>query len=187
MDHARRTLIERRRQFTWPGYESYADAGLEGDYVSPYQLSCGNPSGPVLLTYNFLDAPTARREVARLRQSGYLPEMPFNRVLDRALAMAGLERADLYVTHAFHLLARSRSETLPARAVEASFDAVARHEIAGRPVIALGQVAAIQCRRHGIAHLPLPHPSARGQSFETRASVLADALLSTTSRCASAT
>ena len=57
--------------------------------------------------------------------------------------------------------------------VDLSFDAVARHELDGRRVIALGDVAARVCRRHGIAHVATPHPSARGLSFRHRAEVLA--------------
>jgi hypothetical protein len=130
----------------------------------------------VLVSYNYLDAPTARAHLPRLLARGYLAEMPFNRVLDQALALAGLNRSDIYVTHAFHLLANTRSETLPSAAVDASFDAVARHELGGRQVISLGKQAARQCRRHAIPHTPIPHLSARGQSFQTRAEVLAAAL-----------
>lgn len=177
MDAARYAdIVARRRAFSLPGYDSYADAVLDGDWVTPYHLTCGNFQGPVLLTYNFLDALTARREHQTLARQGYIAAMPFNRVLDLALLKAGRQRADLYVTHAFHLLANSRSERIATGAVDASFDAIARQELAGRPVIALGLEAARQCRRHGIAHLAVPHLSARGTSFETRAAALATAL-----------
>lgn len=174
-------FVARRRAFYWPGYESYADVGLDGEWVTPYHLTCSNPKGPVLLTYNFLDAPTAGREVSTLTATGYLPAMPFNRVLDLALSLSGLSRADIYVTHAFHLLARSRSERVPIKAIDASFDAIAVHELVGRHVIALGQDAARQCRRHGIDHLETPHLSARGTSFAQRATLLAAALKTTCS------
>lgn len=170
-------IVKRRRAFSWPGYESYADAGLEGDWVTPYHLSSANPAGPVLLTYNFLDAPTARLESGRLLQSGYLAEMPFNRVLDQALALAGLARDDIYVTHAFHLLARQRSERILSAAIDASFDAIAAYELEGRNIIALGQEAQRQCRRHGLHHRAVPHLSARGLSFADRARTLAAALV----------
>jgi hypothetical protein len=157
---------------------------LNGDWVTPYHLTCGNPTGPVLLTYNFLDAPSARREQATLACRGYLPSMPFNRVLDLALSQAGMARADIYVTHAFHLLANSRSDRIATAAVDASFDAIAQHELVGRQIIALGQEAARQCRRCDIAHLAVPHLSARGTScFSARAATLA-AALSTISRTA---
>ncbi|QQR39983.1 hypothetical protein [Devosia rhizoryzae] len=177
MDAARYTdIVARRRAFSWPGYRSYGDVGLDGDWVTPYHLSCKSLTGPVLLTYNFLDAPTALREHAALRRQGYLPEMAFNRVLDLALAQAGKARSDIYVTHAFHLLANSRSERIATAAVDASFDAIARHELLGRPVIALGQEAARQCRRHALPHLAVPHLSARGTAFAVRAAALAAAL-----------
>jgi hypothetical protein len=115
---------------------------------------------------------------------GYLPHMAFNRVLDAALRLTGLRRSDLYVTHAFHLLARSRSERIPAAAVNASFDAIAVHELAGRKVIALGQEAARQCCRHEITHITVPHLSARGETYASRARLLAEALEAITSRTA---
>ena len=170
-------LVEARRQLRLDGYDSYADVGLDGPWTTPYHLASSSPTGPVLLTYNYLDAPSARRHRDELLAQGYLPNMPFNRVLDLALAAAGLSRADLYVTHAFHLLPASRSAVVPAAAIDHSFDAVARHELTGRRVIALGAVAARSCRRHGIAHLAVPHLSARGTSFAERATVLAQALL----------
>ncbi len=169
-------IVERRRQFCWQGYESYADAGLEGNWVTPYHLSSANFTGPVLLTYNFLDFPTALRERPRLLAHGYLAEMPFNRVLDLGLALAGLKRKDIYVTHAFHLLARERSERIPNAALDASFDAIARHELVERQVIALGDAASRQCNRHAIPHQRVPHLSARGLSFAERAKKLAQAL-----------
>jgi len=171
-----RDIIERRRLFAWPGYQSYAEAGLDGDWVTPYHLSSASSTGPALVTYNFLDAPTALRETARLRTQGYLQEMPFNRVLDLALKLAGLTRSDIYVTHAFHLLANHRSERIPSAAVDASFDAIARHELIGRSVIALGDTASRQCRRHGISHEAVPHLSARGQGYAERAEKLASVL-----------
>lgn len=169
-------IVARRRAFSWPGYQSYAHVGLDGDWVTPYHLTCANPDGPVLLTYNYLDAPTARREASALKTTGYLPAMPFNRVLDLALQQRGLCRSDIYVTHAFHLLAQSRSERIPVKAVDASFETIAIHELRGRQVIALGQEAGRQCRRHGVTHLEVPHLSARGSAFAQRADLLAEAL-----------
>ncbi|MFD1341017.1 hypothetical protein [Litorisediminicola beolgyonensis] len=165
-----------RRAFAPEGYATLADIGLDLPLVSPYQRSCGNPRGPVLISYNFLDAPTARAHRARLAQDGYLPEMLFNRVFDTALAEAGLTRADLYLTHAFHALPPTRSHAVPQRLVEDSFDAITRHEIGDRPVIALGRAAAACCRRFGIAHGEVPHPSARGLTADTKARAIAGAL-----------
>ena len=47
--------------------------------------------------------------------------MPFNKVLELALDLAGLTRADLYLTQAFHLLPHERSESIPQRHIDASF------------------------------------------------------------------
>ncbi len=169
-------LVEARKSLRIEGFASYGDAGIDGPWITPYHLASRSPDGPVLLTYNYLDSPSAQLHRAELCRTGFLPAMPFNRVLDLALSEVGLVRADLYVTHAFHLLAPSRSASIPQRAIDLSFDAVARHELTNRKVIALGQAAARSCARHGIPHLATPHLSARGTSFGQRASVLAQAL-----------
>ena len=169
-------VVAARRSLHLPGYASYADVGLDGPWVTPYQIASASLTGPVLLTYNYLDAPTAHAHRATLRAIGYLPDMPFNRVLDLALSATGLTQADLYVTHAFHLLPDRRSAAIPAGLIDLSFDQVARHELVGRRVIALGETASRACRRHGIVHVATPHLSARGLSFVQRAAALADAL-----------
>lgn len=168
--------VAARRAFVWPGFETYAEAGLDGDYVTPYHMTCGNRAGPVLISFNWLDAPTTRKYTGKLKRLGYLPDMLFNRVLDLAIGLVGLQRSDIYLTHAVHLLAKSRSATMPASATAASFDTITRHEIAGRPVIALGQVAAAACARHGVTFATVPHLSARGQSAQAKAEKLAEAL-----------
>lgn len=169
-------LVAARRGLRIPGYESYEDVGLDGPWTTPYHLASCSPDGPVLLTYNYLDAPSARRYRPELLRHGYLASMPFNRVLELALGTLGLSRADLYVTHAFHLLAPQRSAAIATQAIDVSFDLIARHELQGRKVIALGQMAARCCTRHGIAHLRVPHLSARGSSYPERATLLAAAL-----------
>ncbi len=169
-------IIGLRRALRLKGYQTYADVGLDGDWVSPYQIASGSPTGPVLLTYNFLDAPTAQTHRDVLRAHGFLPAMLFNRVLDLALAMSGLTRCSLYVTHAFHLLPASRSAAVPRWAIDLSFEAVAKHELEGRNVIALGEVAGAACLRHGVAHRSVPHLSARGLSHMRKAALLAEAL-----------
>jgi hypothetical protein len=170
------TALQARRAFAPEGYATLADVGLDLPLVSPYQLSCGNPDGPVLISYNHMDAPTARANRGRIARDGYLPEMLFNRVLDRALALAGIVRSDIYLTHAFHALPEARSAAIPARLVEESFDSITRHEIDGRPVIALGRDAARCCARFGVSHQALPHLSARGMDMDGKASLLAEAL-----------
>lgn len=173
--------VARRRDFALPGYQSFADVGLDHEWTTPYHLASCSPDGPVLLTYNYLDAPSALTYRALLLQHGFLAQMPFNRVLDLALKSAGLSRSDLYVTHAFHLLPASRSATIRTADLDQSFDAIGRYEIDQRQVVALGDAAARLCRRHGIKHTSAPHPSARGASFDAKANLLAAAL---TSRCA---
>lgn len=169
-------IVKARRGLTLPGYRTFADVGLDGPWTTPYHIAACSPDGPVLLTYNYLDAPSALRHRAQLLASGFLSDMPFNTVLDIALARARLTRRDLYVTHAFHLLPATRSASIRSRDVDLSFDAIARHELSGRRVIALGAVAARACKRHGIDHTATPHPSARGLSFAARAEALSVAL-----------
>ena len=165
-----------RRAFRPAGYATLADVGLDLPLVSPYQLSCGSAEGPVLVSFNYLDAPTARLNRAALARDGYLPGMLFNRVLDRALAWAGLARGDLYLTHAFHALPPARSAAVPQALAEDSFAQITRLEIARRPVIALGAVAARCCARLGISHQAIPHLSARGLTLDQKARHLQDAL-----------
>ncbi len=170
-------IVAARRLLRLPGYVTMADAGLDGPWTTPYQITSNAPDGPVLLTYNYLDAPSAIAHRSELLRTGYLAGMPFNSVLDEALGLAGLRREQVYVTHAFHLLPPTRSWAVPSRDVDISFDAVGRHELVGRRVVALGHTAARACSRHGINHTATAHPSARGQSFAQRAKVLAEALL----------
>lgn len=168
--------IAQRRAFSWPGFATYADVKLDGAFVSPFHMSCGNLKGPVLISFNWLDAPTALREHGLLSRLGYLPQMLFNKVLDMALRRINLRRSDIYLTHAVHLLPPSRSAAIPQAATDASFDAITRHEIAGRPVIALGKVAAGACRRAGLPCTEVAHPSARGATAHAKAEKISEAL-----------
>ncbi|KKB10090.1 hypothetical protein [Devosia chinhatensis] len=179
-----RKWVARRRALDLPGYASFADVGLDGEWTTPYHLAACAHDGPVLVTYNYLDAPSAKRDRDVLSRLGYLPDMAFNRVLDLALAQAETMRAELYVTHAFHMLPATRSAAIASKDVDTSFDIIGRHECEGRRVIALGEVAARTCRRHNIAHRAVPHPSARGTSFANRAGLLAEALRELTCRSA---
>lgn len=165
-----------RRAFRPAGYATLRDVGLDLPLVSPYQRSCGSPEGPVLISYNHMDAPTARAHRDRIALDGYLPEMLFNRVLDMALAHAGLLRGEIYLTHAFHALPDARSATIPEALVMDSFERITWHEIGGRPVIALGRVASKCCAAFGVPHRSVPHLSARGLDMDTKARHLADAL-----------
>ncbi|WP_247716909.1 uracil-DNA glycosylase family protein [Gymnodinialimonas ceratoperidinii] len=130
----------------------------------------------MIISKDWLDAPSARDHRAELRATGYLPQMPFNRVLDHALGLAGLTRSQIYISPVFCLLPPRRSFALPFRDAQASFEAVVRHEIIGRLPIAAGTDAARVLRAADITHIATPHPSARGLSFAHRAETLATAL-----------
>jgi hypothetical protein len=54
--------------------------------------------------------------------AAYLPSIPFNNVQDRALKPIGLASSAFYVAQAFHPLPTRRSETIPADAIDISFD-----------------------------------------------------------------
>ena len=111
-----------------------------------------------------------------LKERGYLPSIRFNKVVDLALEQAKLTRADVYVTQAFHLLPQGRSEPIPRRHIDESFDKITRHEVDGRTVIALGTAAVGACRRASIECIECIHPSARGRTIESKAEELAEAL-----------
>ena len=169
-------VIERRRSFRLAGYKSLADMGFDGPWVTPLQQAAGSLTGPVLLAFNWLDAPSVEAHRAVLEERGYLPNIPFNRVLNKALQLRGLARSDVYLSQAFHLLPERRSGAVPIRDVQASFEAITRYEIAGRSVVALGTAAAEACRRAGVQCAVAPHPSSRGLSFEERARAIAAVL-----------
>lgn len=170
-------IVACRRALRIDGYKTLGEVGFEGPWVTPYQMSACAPDGPVLVAYHWLDAPSVEQHRDTLKRHGYLPAIAFNQVLDRALKSCGIARRDIYVTQAFHLLpATERSAGIPARHIDISFDAVTRHELAGRPVIALGDAAAGACRRHGVRHQTVCHPSARGLSYQAKAVQIADAI-----------
>ncbi len=168
--------VARRRSFRLDGYTTLAEAGFDGPYVSPIQMSSGALNGPLLMSKDWLDAPTARLRRADLAATGYIADMPFNRVLDRALARIGMTRADIHVAPVFCLLVPERSFALPNRDALASFDAVTRFEILGRIPVALGTDSARVLRQRGVRHIETAHPSARGLSFDARAEKLASAI-----------
>ena len=169
--------IERRRAFKLEGYATLADAGFDGDYVTPYQIASNSSDGPCLIAYNWLDFPSALEHRTELLEKGYLPSMPFNKVLDLALERCGLTRSDIYMTQAFHLLPKLRSQNIGQADVYNSFDAITRHEIDGRRVITLGRSAANCCNKFGIQHAETIHPSSRGFSYHRRADIISAAIL----------
>jgi len=171
-----REAIRRRRAFCLPGYASLAEAGVEGPWVSPIQVACGSLTGPMIVSKDYCDAPTAVSHAAAIRRTGLVPGMGFTAVLDRMLALLGLARSDIYVTPIFKLLPPRRSHALRSSEARASFDAVTRFEILGRTPVAAGTDAARTLSHFGVAHVAAPHPSARGLSHAARARSLADAV-----------
>lgn len=155
-------IVARRRALRIDGYLTLADVGFDGDWVTPYQKASCSPDGPVLVAYNWLDAPSVETNRVILEECGFLPDIMFNNVLDKALAICGIRRRDLYITQAFHLLPNRRSGSISARDIDKSFEAITRHELVGRRVIALGTDAAAACLRHSVRHTAVRHPSARG-------------------------
>lgn len=173
----RSDIIECRRALRIEGYKTIDDAGLDGDWVTPFQITSASPIGPCLVGYHWLDAPSVALHFETLKSLGYLPGNPFNSVLDRALELAAMRRGDIYVTQAFHLLPPTRSASVPLSAIDLSFDSVTRHELEGRQVIALGDAAAVACRRHGVTATNVCHPSSRRHgSYDERAAIIAKAL-----------
>jgi hypothetical protein len=167
--------IESRRRFRLSGYVTLAEAGFEGPWVSPIQISSGNLTGPMMITKDWFDAPSAIANAAILQKLGYMPGIPFNMVLDAALDLIGLQRSDIYITPVFKLLPPQRSHPIRPGEARASFDAVTRHELLGRKPIAAGTDAIRVMQHFGIPHVPSIHPSARGLDFGSRAKLLAKA------------
>ena len=180
----RADIIARRRKFVIPGYgyKTLADVGFDGEWVTPYQKISNSKTGPLLVAKDWLDWPSVAEHRDVLKQKGYLPHMRFNQVVDLALEKAGLKRNDIYVTQAFHLLPQGRSEPIPRRHIDESFDRITRHEVDGRTVIDLGEPAAAACRRAGVECIECIHPSARGKTVESKAEELAEALVAKLAR-----
>ncbi|MFW2588920.1 hypothetical protein [Sagittula sp. SSi028] len=168
--------IRRRRAFSRSGYKTLADEGFDGDYVSPIQMTSGNLTGPMLISKDWLDAPSVRANRETLTKTGYLPNTPYNRVIDKVLALVGLSRAEIYITPVFALLSHTRSSVIPLSDRKASFDAVGQYELMGRRPVACGRDAAEVLRASGVDHIETIHPSARGLSFDARAARIAKAL-----------
>ena len=175
----RKDVIALRREFEIPGYgyKTLAEVGFDGDWVTPYQKTSESTTGPVLVALHWLDAPSVDEHRDVLKEKGYLPHILFNKVVDLALEKAKLTRSDIYLTQAFHLLPRGRSDTIPRRHIDESFNRITRHEVDGRTVIALGRAAVGACRRAGVEPIECIHPSARGVTVESKAEVLTEALV----------
>ena len=169
-------IIDRRRALIIEPFKSLAEVGFDGPWVTPYQISSKSSEGPVLVALHWLDEPSILRERTTLQNLGYLPNIRFNTVIDAALARQGLSRSDIYVTQTFHLIPRTRSERISHAAIKRSFDEVTRFELQGRKVIALGDIAAGECRRHNIEHIAVCHPSRRGYTNEKNTIEIAEAI-----------
>ena len=178
----RKDIVARRREFAISGYKTLTDVGFDGEWVTPIQKKSHNATGPVLVAHYWLDAPSVEPNRGVLEKLGYLPDIPFNRVLDRALDQVGLKRKDIYLTQTFHLLPDELWPPFPSKHIDESFDRITRHEVDGRTVIALGRVAADACRRAGIKAIDCISPSRPGKSHEYNAKELADALRSAFAR-----
>ena len=191
----REEIICARRAFRICGskdkYKTLADVGFDRDddgnkdWVTPYQKISNSPTGPVLVALHWLDVPSIEKRRCVLKEKGYLPGIPFNEVVCRALRLADLTRDGIYVTQAFHLLpGEKRSAKIPRAHIYDSLTRITRHEVEGRAVIALGTEAAWACRkvRHlgDVKHFAyfehVPHPSARGMNYDDKAEKLATAL-----------
>ena len=140
----RKDIIAVRRKLRVPGqfqgqWATLVDVGFDGDWVSPIQKTSNSTTGPVLVAKHWLDAESANRHRATLEPCGYLPEIPFNRALDRVLEAVGVTRKDIYITQACHFLPTTdRRKPVPAALMKLSIEAVTRHEVKGRRAIALG-------------------------------------------------
>ena len=188
-------IVDRRRELPVPEgdrYKTLADVGLDGHWVSPIQMTSDSPCGPALVAKDFLgweEAIARRPEV--LRYGGYLPDIPFNRILDLALWQAGIHRRDIYVTQVVHLLPRETSGAGRNADLErCCFERVTRHELRRRRVIALGDAAEEWCREWcddpvtGFTIVAcLDHPSGRtAQDHQRRANELTKVLCEATQR-----
>ena len=174
---AYQSAVARRRGFRLPGYKTLADAGMDGNWVSPIQMTSGNLEGPMFISKDWLDYPSTLRNRDMLCKTGYLPDNPFNKVMDKVLARAGLARSDIYITPVFHMLTATRSSVIPPADARASFEAVVQYELIGRRPIALGTDAARVLHHFGIPHIRTLHPSARTGSFDEKADQISEALL----------
>lgn len=175
----REDIIARRRELQVPDefqdqWVTLADVGFDGEWVSPIQKISNCMDGPVLVAKHWFDAESVNLNREVLKRFGYLPGIPFNLALDRALACVGKARGDIYITQACHFLPRDdKRKTVPLKLMDLSVEAVTRYEVEGRRVIALGREAQMALERARIDFLPCPHPSS---SVTGRFEELAEAL-----------
>ncbi|MER9105744.1 hypothetical protein NKH95_17575 [Mesorhizobium sp. M0848] len=167
-------IVQKRRELSRPGFLTLADVGMDGPWVSPYQIISKSMTGPVLLANNWLDEQSITANLPLLRKRGYLPGMVFNDVLD---LINGFDRKAVYVTQVFHLVPDMRyGAKVSQAAFDESFDTVTRHELLDRSVVALGKRAANMCRRHGVKCIETRHPSHGGITYADRAKLIGSAI-----------
>ena len=174
-------IIKLRREFSLPDYKNLKDVNLDGEYVTPLQIVDHSKTGPCLVAYNWIDAPTAIKHRDFLAEYGYLPDIAFNKVLEIAFKKINIRREDTYMTQAFHLLPDERSGEIPVQDIRKSFEAITLHEIKGRKVIALGKKAGKACKpfeNQYASYVETMHPSSRGMTYEKRASIIAEVVKS---------
>ncbi|MFC3326431.1 hypothetical protein [Mesorhizobium cantuariense] len=159
--------------------KTLSEAGWDGEYVVPNQLTSRSFSGPLILLNNWFGweelEGLALKDRADVKKLGYLPNIRTNLCLDRALEIVGLTRQDIYVTQACVFLPPSTMGSSIASAVyRVSVDRVLRHELGGRTPVALGDAAQKVCRSSGIDFVGAFHPSY--QAGERRAQEIAAAI-----------
>ena len=161
------------------GMKSLTDAGWDGDYVAPNQLSSCAFDGPVLVLNNWfgwqeLDALPAETKL-RLRSLGYLEGISTNKWIDRALEIVGLKRSQVYITQACVFLPPSAmGSSIPRLCYAYSIHQVLRLELGGRTPVALGTAAQRACLEADIEFVGTQHPSYQGG--ERRAQEIASAI-----------
>ena len=173
MDYS--NILQKRRALRIDGYKTLADIGMDVDRISPIQLSSCSLTGPCLIGHYWWDEENLPNDISQLREIGYLPNIPFNKVINEALKTANLGRDQVYITQAFHLIPLRPPNKIPTAHIDKSFREVTSYEVRGRNVIALGSVAADACNRHGVQAQRICSPSSR-YSVEYKVKTLADAL-----------
>ncbi|TGQ90151.1 hypothetical protein EN851_21300 [Mesorhizobium sp. M8A.F.Ca.ET.208.01.1.1] len=147
--------------------KTLSQAGWDGNYVVPNQRVSRSLSGPVILLNNWfgwqeLELLSPER-MTFVRKLGYLPDIPTNRWLDRALEIVGMTRQDIYVTQACVFLPpATMGSSIASEVYRTSVDRVLRHELGGRTPVALGGAAQKACRLAGIDYVGAQHPSYQG-------------------------
>ena len=181
----RRKWIKWRKDLKVPDdykgkYKTLADACLDDDeWVTPPQITSHSHDGLVLVAKDFLNFEKAWDERDRIRHSGgYLPELGFNKVLDCALRRAGLCRKRIYLTQVVHLLPCGTASASHRKELAAyCFEQVTQHEIKGRVVVALGELALLHCCDSTAKRVfKTIHPSARTGTREEKAKEIAAVL-----------